>query len=44
MQAHKAPEIQNYQQVQNPHKSKKAAISNIQGQNHLSTAKKKPLN
>jgi len=44
MQAHKAPEVQNYQQVQNPYKSKKAAISNIQGQNHLSTAKKKPLN
>jgi hypothetical protein len=41
MRAHKAPEMQSYQQVQNPHKSKKAAISNIQVQYHLSTAKKK---
>jgi hypothetical protein len=41
MQAHKAPEIHSYQQLQNPHKSKEAAISNIQGQKHLSTAKEK---
>jgi hypothetical protein len=39
MQAHKAPEIQSYQQVQ-----KRSHFKHSKDKNHLSTAKKKPLN